>query len=184
MVGLRGEQTAIELPAVGQRRIVADAAGEHGRAVSLRVGGQRLVVDPYRRVLDAIAHQADGHVAVIEVCVHHIGTGSTVLALAVHHHAEQLAASLLLIVIEHLQREEVVGGGANVGVEDNQRHARVRLCGSRIVVVICRAPRQNDGTKQGKDEVTKQREPPSLHHKYHIFSNLIVQHTEKVFNIF
>ena len=135
VVGLCGEQTAVKQPAVGKRRVVDDAVGEHRCAVGIFEVGQSLVVDPYLRLFDTITHQADGNIAAIEVRIHHIGTGGTFLALAVHHHAEQLAASLLLIVIEHLQGEEVVGGRAYVCIEDDQRNARVVLFAGRIVII-------------------------------------------------
>lgn len=85
-------------------------------------------------VADLLQHDgAPGIVTVIEIRVHHIGTGSAVLALTVHHHADQLTASLLLIVMEHLQREEVVGRGTDVCVEDDQWHARVLQCARRML---------------------------------------------------
>ena len=49
------------------------------------------------------------HVGMAKVSIHHIGYGSTVLALAIHYHAKQPAASFLLIAVEHLQGKEVVG---------------------------------------------------------------------------
>ena len=58
----------------------------------------------------------------------------------------------LIHVAEHLQREKVVGGGADVGVEDDQWHARVLLLGTRIIVIVRHAPRQNDGAEQGEDK--------------------------------
>ena len=47
--------------------------------------GQRLIVDPYDGILDAVANQANGNVAMAVIGVHHIGTSGTVLALAINH---------------------------------------------------------------------------------------------------
>ena len=84
------------------------------------VVGQVFVVNPDFGIGDALPDECDGEVGVSEVGVHHVGEGGVFLSLAVDDDAEQGAASLALVFVEHLHGEEVVGGGADVGVEDDE----------------------------------------------------------------
>ena len=102
VVGLRGQQLAVEFPAIGQRAIIAQGALKHQAAIGVLIGWQGLVVDPYGRVLDAATDKSDGQMATVEIGVHDIDAGGAIFALAINHHTKQLALALLLIVIKEL----------------------------------------------------------------------------------
>ena len=93
------------------------------------VVGQVFVVNPDFGIWDALPDECDGEVGVSEVGVH----GGVFLSLAVDDDAEQGAASLALVFVEHLHGEEVVGGGADVGVEDDEGCAALLFGGGGVV---------------------------------------------------
>ncbi len=97
------------------------------------VVGQVFVVNPDFGIGDALLDECYGEVGVSEVGVHHVGEGGVFLSLAVDDDAEQGAASLALVFVEHLHGEEVVGGGADVGVEDDEGCAALLFGGGGVV---------------------------------------------------
>lgn len=131
MVGILGQQPAIELPALRESRIVADAGLEHQRIAAF-VLRQPSVVNPHHRIVDAVPLQSDGQVGIAEIGIHHIGQCSVVFALAVYYNAQELALALVGIAVEHLHGKQVVGRGADVGVKNNKGNTGVLLAVGRI----------------------------------------------------
>ena len=131
MVGLLGQQPAIELPALREGRIVADAGLEHQRVAAL-MQRQRSVVNPHHRIVDTVPLHSDGQVWIAEIGIHHIGHCSAVLSLAVFYDAQELALALVGVAVEHLHGKQVVGRGADVGVKNNKGNTGVLLSVGRI----------------------------------------------------
>ena len=120
-VGLPGEEPPVEDPAVGAAVGTGRGAGEKGASGGVRRVRDVRVVDEGHRVLRAAAHEADGQAGSARPGVHRVDEGRVRLARAVDDHAEQPALPGVLVAVEHREREEVVGGGPDVGVEEDAR---------------------------------------------------------------
>ena len=114
---------------------VCDGTLKHRLSIPIQYIGNMCIVYPHLRVIDAFTDEADGHILVTKVRVHHICKYGILFAFAVYHNTQQSAKSLLLVAVEHLQCKQVVGRRTDVGVEYYQRHARIFLRDIRIIAV-------------------------------------------------
>ena len=125
MVGLRNQQLSVELPPVGQCRIVAYSSLEHKFPVVGLMLVEIPVIDKHRRILDTASFHTDGYVAITEIRVHHVSQSTIFLTMTIHHDTEQFAAPLVCVVIEHLQSDEVIGRRTNIRVEYHEGYTLV-----------------------------------------------------------